>query len=108
MPDFLNQNRKLGAKSPGREVVLWHIFTRGPERYLGNVVCDGYEVFKWMGKMGDIDGTLTAIPDEMFDTHPHWVDKYRAMTEDVVVIPSRFVKAVTAQQSFRKWLKTIA
>ena len=105
MPDFLDQNKKLGAKPSLRDVVLWHIFTRGPERYLGNVVCDGSEVFRWMDKLDNNNDSLTAVPDEMFDTHPHWVGTYRAMMENAVVIPFDLVKAATAEQSFRRRLK---
>lgn len=110
MPDFRNQNSKLGGhdtKPTTRDVLLWHIFSRGPERYLGHVTCNGHEVFRWMDKLGNSADTLTAVPDEMFDTHPRWVEEYRVMMEDAVVIPSKFVEAVTAEQSFRKWVKTI-
>lgn len=112
-PDLDNCNAITGQGCTDRGEMIWHVFCSTKKRYMGSTVSTWKLVFRYMDTLDEGSG-LTALTAEdirkgCFDEDgEEWTKEYKDMMENVIIFPAYLLKAVTAQQSFRKWLKTIA
>jgi len=79
---------------------------------MGSTVATWKMVFRFMDTI-DPKGNLTALVGEdirkgcFTNDGKEWTKEYKDMMGDVIVFPAYLLEAVTAQQSFLKWMKTI-
>ena len=112
-PDLENCNAITGQGCTDRGEKIWHIFCSTNNRYVGSTVSTWKLVFRYMDTINS-KGNLTALTAEdirkgcFTEDGKEWTKAYKDMMEGVIIFPAYLLEAVTAQQSFRKWLKTIA